>query len=123
MDQSCRYMRNFCLKRPDGVLVRIVVYPTCDAFDHYVIVEEAGAIKFKLWVCTLEVDAVAAGTDLLKAKWKTDNELVLSIPSKNMVISVYMNECRATVRQQAKPFISPFELSSGRPLAESYLAM
>lgn len=116
-------MRNFCLKRSDGVLVRIVVYPTCDEFDHYIIVEEAGVEKFKLWVCTLEVDAVAAGTEILKAKWKTDNELVLSIPSKNMVISVFVNECRAMVRQQAKPFISPFELSNGRPFAESYLAM
>lgn len=116
-------MRNFCLKRADGVLIRFVVHPTCDAFDHYIIVEEAGVVKFKLWVCTLEVDAVAAGAGLLKAKWRTDNELVLSIPSKNMVISVFVNECRAMVRQQAKPFISPFELSSRRPFAESYLAM
>ena len=104
-------MRNFCIKRPDGVVARIVVHPTGAAFDHYVIVEEEDVVKFKLWVCTLEVDTEKAGPGLLKAKWKTSNELLISIPSQQSEISVYVDECRATV------------WSSKRFLAKPYLAM
>jgi len=96
-------MRNFCLKRPDGVLVRIVVHPTFDAFDHYIVVEEAGVVKFKRWVCSLDVDAGMAEPELLKAKWKTNNELVLSIPTQQTEISVYINEHKATVRRLTRP--------------------
>ena len=107
-------MRNFCIKRSDGVLVRIVTYPTGAAFDHYVIVEEADVVKFKLWVCTLEVAADRGDTGLLKAKWKSDNELLIRVPSQQTEISVYVNECRATVRQLTGHFVSPFELSNRR---------
>ncbi|HVU56089.1 MAG TPA: hypothetical protein VHD83_13585 [Puia sp.] len=100
-------MRNFCIKRPDGVLARIVVHPSGAAFDHYVIVEEAGVVKFKLWVYTLEADEMELG--LFKAKWKTSNELIIRIPSRQTEISVYVKECKATMRQLAKHFISPFE--------------
>ena len=114
-------MRNFCIKRHDGVLARIVVHPTGAVFDHYVIVEDAGVIKFKLWVYTLEADMGEPG--LFKAKWKNDNELVIRIPSQQTEISVYVKECRATVRRLAKHFISPFELSSRRSITEPYLAL
>jgi len=100
-------MRNFCIKRPDGVLASIVVHPTGAGFDHYVIVEEADVVKFKLWVCTLEVLTDENGKDLLKAKWKTNNELVISIPSQQSEISVYVDECRATVRQRNR-VIQPY---------------
>jgi len=112
-------MRNFCIKRPDGVLARIVVHPTGAVFDHYVIVEEADVVKFKLWVCTLE----EGGPGLLKVRWKTNNELIIRIPSQQSEISVYVNECRATVRQLTRHFISPFELSSRRDPVDAYLAM
>jgi len=103
-------MRNFCIKRPDGVRARIVVHPTGAVFDHYVIVEQADIVKFKLWVCTLEVDADKDGPGLLKAKWKTDNELVIKVPSQQSEISVYVNECKATVRRLTKQFLSPFKV-------------
>jgi len=107
-------MRNFCIKRPDGVLARIVVHPTGAAFDHYVIVEEADVVKFKLWVCTLEVAADQGESGVLMAKWKTSNELLIRIPSQQSEISVYVDECRAMVRRQAKPFVTPFDLTSRR---------
>lgn len=116
-------MRNFCIKRPDGVLARIVVHPTGSVFDHYVIVEEAAIVKFKLWICTLEAVADEAGRSLFKVQWKTNNELVIRIPSRQSEISVYVNECRATVRQLTRHFISPFELSGRRDPADAGVAM
>jgi len=116
-------MRDFCIKRPDGVLARIVVHPAGTAFDHYVVVEDADLIKFKLWVCTLENTFDDDGHSLLMAKWKSENELLIKVPSQQSEISVYINECRATVRQMARPFVSPLELSRRRPLVKAYLAM
>jgi hypothetical protein len=116
-------MTNLCIKRSDGVLARIIVHPTGVAFDHYIVVEDAETVRFKLWLCTLEQSEDEGGHGMLKAKWKSDNELVVKVPSQQSEISVYVNECRATVRQLARPFVSPYELSRRRPLAKAYLAM
>jgi hypothetical protein len=100
-------------RQPRGILAKIIAHPIGAAHDIYIVVEKGGTIKFKLWVYNMEADKAELGR-MFKMGWKTDNELIIGIPSRRVEISVFVKEGKATVRSLVQRIISPFELSSIR---------
>ena len=97
------------IKRSDGVQVKIIGHPVHTVYDFYVVVEEAGIRKFKLWVYSVETEVFEHRRTFFKPKWKNDDELVISIPSQQAEISVFVNEAKATVREVKKYIMHQFK--------------
>ena len=94
------------IRRNDGLLANIVVHPTMDFYDYYVVVVgEAGKVKFKLWIYTMDSDDPALFS---RSTWKNDNELVFTLQSEQVEITVFVEERKATVRRLTKHIPPPF---------------
>jgi len=104
------------IERSDAVIAKIIGHPLGNSYEFYIVVEAGGITKFKLWVYSLETAMVEAGGAFFKLRWKDDNELLISIPSKHVEITVFVNEAKATVRDLKRYITPPFEMSRTRAM-------
>ena len=102
-------------KYSDTVLANIVVHPVQASYDYYVVVEDAGVTRLKLWIYTAEMNETGQAHPSFKIRWKSDDAIVISIPSRQIEIAVLVKESKATTRDLSQHIIPPpYDMSRTR---------
>ncbi|MBN8877487.1 MAG: hypothetical protein J0I32_08070 [Sphingobacteriales bacterium] len=95
-------VKTFTNPRSSSLSANLIIEPKMDRFDYFISTVENGTEKCKVLIYEGATSVYYFGYFFTKAKWKGDNELIITGNRKEVAIHVLMDKCKVVYESLAE---------------------